>query len=576
MVTVLPPRFVRTLRRAALTTAAPMALLAAALPAAVNAQAVALPPPPPQQVPAGIVNSIVAGDISNIAASADSLTTTVTQTSARAVIDWQQLSVTAGTTLAFVQPDANSITLNRVLAGGPATVIDGTVTGNGKIWILNPSGLFIGQGGSITTSGFLASTGSINVTDFMDGASRISITDATDAAISNLGQITINSGHAVLAGTRVDNGGFVSANLGVVAMGSGTAFTLDFTGDQLIAFAIAQGLPSGSASGGLYNGGTLSAAGGTLFMTARAATDAIGAVINTNGTVMAQSVSLKEGHIVLDAGPGGSITASGTIDAAGFPGGSINITGNMQLNGPLTIATNGDLQIDGTISSQTDGMLSPQTETFASVLFDGVPLSNQNIAIGANAWNVYSFDVTATNSSSTISFDAYQRPAWNGLDSVYFGVGSALTGTNLLVNGGFESGDLSGWTNQHPNDAYTWSAVATGTYDLSAFEGSFFASTGCVDGACTLSQSVATTPGTSYSLSFAFNPGATFSGPRSLDVSAGNLTIAGINMPSDQINVSIAGSGTITGPVAANILRKTGLGSLRLGGFSNAIAELAC
>ena len=60
---------------------------------------------------------------------------TVTQTSARAVLDWGNLSVAAGSTLQFVQPDRNSITLNRV-TGGTASAINGTLTANGQVWVV--------------------------------------------------------------------------------------------------------------------------------------------------------------------------------------------------------------------------------------------------------------------------------------------------------------------------------------------------------------------------------------------------------------------------------------------------------
>jgi hypothetical protein len=54
-----------------------------------------------------------------------------------------------------------------------------------------------------------------------------------------------------LLGTGVVNSGVISAHLGSIALGSGNAFTLDFNGDQLINFTVAQ--EASTASVGIYN-----------------------------------------------------------------------------------------------------------------------------------------------------------------------------------------------------------------------------------------------------------------------------------------------------------------------------------
>src|SRR4051812_19376490 len=46
----------------------------------------------------------------------------VTQSSARAIISWQDFSIAAGSVTRFVQPDATSATLNRVVSGLPSTL----------------------------------------------------------------------------------------------------------------------------------------------------------------------------------------------------------------------------------------------------------------------------------------------------------------------------------------------------------------------------------------------------------------------------------------------------------------------
>ncbi|WP_439545587.1 beta strand repeat-containing protein, partial [Sandarakinorhabdus sp.] len=342
MTNTMSPRFARRARAVVLAAAAPMALSVAGLPA--RAQ-VATPPS----------FAVNAGTIGSVVTSGDGLTTTITQTSQRAVLDWQTLSVASGNRLEFSQPNAGAITLNRVAAGGPGTVIDGTISANGKVWILDPSGLFIGAAGRINTAGFLASTGSINTADFMASANRLTISGITEAGIVNEGQITINAaagtGYAVLAGMQVHNGqafvsgvttaeagnALITAELNSIVLGSGNAFTLDFAGDGLISFAIAQDLTSQETGGGIFNSGTISAAGGTVLMTSRAAAGAVGAVINTDGLVEARSVTLANGTIKLGsveyaAGTNGTVSISGITDVSAGKGpqagGTILATGD--------------------------------------------------------------------------------------------------------------------------------------------------------------------------------------------------------------------------------------------------------
>ncbi len=402
MFNTMPPRFARRTRAAVLAAAAPMALSLAGLPA--RAQ-LAVPITPPSF-------AVNAGTIGSVVTSGDGLTTTITQTSQRAVLDWQQFSVASGKTLVFAQPNAGAITLNRVAIGGPGTVIDGTISANGKVWILNPSGLFIGAGGRINTAGFLASTGSINTADFMAAASRLTISGVTDASIVNQGQITINAaagtGYAVLAGMRVENGqSFVSgtttaeagnalivAELNSITLGSGSAFTLDFAGDGLINFAIAENLTAQQTGGGIFNSGTISAAGGTVLMTARAAAGAVGAVINTNGLVEAHSVTLANGSIKLGAveyaaGVNGTVSISGITDVSAGEGlqagGKILATGDkIIVSSTATLDATGQgggeirLGSAATIAGQAASTVATLVEIAANATLDASATVNGN------------------------------------------------------------------------------------------------------------------------------------------------------------------------------------------------------
>src|SRR5262245_35604435 len=82
------------------------------------------------------------------------------------------------------------------------------------------------------------------------------------------------------------------------------------------------------------------------------------------------------------------------------------------------------------------------------------------------------------------------------------GVGSA--GADLIVNGGFEAGDFSGWITNF-NDPFNNSVIPNSPPNSDAgFEskaGTHFALLGDTGGLGTLSQTVSDTPGVTYTLS---------------------------------------------------------------------------
>src|SRR5262249_49333404 len=154
-------------------------------------------------------------------------------------------NIRAGEKTQFVQPNAGSVMLNRVTGNPSPSVIDGMLTANGQVFLINPSGVLFGKTATVNTASFLATTSDISNADFMAGSYTFNIPGKPDASIVNHGKITAASGgFAALVAPGVRNTGTITATLGTVALASGNVFTLDFYGDRLITLAVTDQIAS--------------------------------------------------------------------------------------------------------------------------------------------------------------------------------------------------------------------------------------------------------------------------------------------------------------------------------------------
>ena len=256
-------------------------------------------------------------------------TTTINQNSDKAIINWNSFSIGSGETTRFNQPSSSSIALNRVTGNDPSSIF-GNLSANGKIMLINPNGIFFGTGSNVDVAGLIATTAQIKDSDFLNG-NHAFVQDANKTAgIVNEGTIKVaDTGLAALVAPSVENRGIIQANLGKVVLGSGKAFTVvDTYGDNLIQFATDSEL----ANAKVANSGTIMANGGKVLMTAKAAAGVVDNVINMDGVIEANSVTQRNGEIILSGGNHGIVKVAGTIKArgqtAGLKGGKVKITGD--------------------------------------------------------------------------------------------------------------------------------------------------------------------------------------------------------------------------------------------------------
>ncbi|MFL5051594.1 MAG: filamentous hemagglutinin N-terminal domain-containing protein, partial [Xanthobacteraceae bacterium] len=279
----------------------------------------------------------------------------IDQWSQRAIINWYTFNIGAGESTRFNQPDSSSVVLNRVTGGVGPSEIFGTVTANGRVFVINRDGILFGPNAVIDTAGFLATTSDIKNDDFMAGRYNFNIPGRPDASIVNHGTITAQSaGFAALVAPGVRNTGTITATLGTVGLAAGNSFTLDLYGDKLITLAVGDSIAgqvrdvqTGQTLNSLVeNTGRLRANGGRVELTAAAARTVVDSVINNTGVVEANRIGQRGGTIVLSAATAGTkgagapkqtVKLSGTLSAAAKDGGK----------GGKVVVTGEDIQVTG-------------------------------------------------------------------------------------------------------------------------------------------------------------------------------------------------------------------------------------
>jgi filamentous hemagglutinin family protein len=277
--------------------------------------------------------------------------TTIDQSSQRAAIDWQSFDVGAAAKVQFNQPDASAIALNRV-TGGNLSQINGQISANGQIVLINQSGVVFGRGAQVNAESVVVSTSDIPTSDFMAGRMNFSGPPNPGAKIVNNGKITArDAGLVGLVAPQVINRGVITAELGQVVLAGAAAFTLDLYGDRLISLDVTRAVRAVDVGGKLVpalvtNGGLIVADGGRVTLTAQDADALVTQLINAGGTIRADTVGAQTGTISL-SGIGGNIRIAGNLlargSAAGTQGGAIQAL----TDGTVAVVAGADLDVSG-------------------------------------------------------------------------------------------------------------------------------------------------------------------------------------------------------------------------------------
>jgi filamentous hemagglutinin family protein len=317
-------------------------------------------------LPAGGVVSAGSASISSGAGN-----TTITQTTQNAAINWQSFSIGATEAVRFVQPNSNSVMLNRVMGSDPSSIL-GSLTANGKVFLMNPNGILFGQGAQVNVGGLVASTLNMTDADFMAGTYRLSGTGS--GSIVNQGSINADGGYVALLGASVSNQGVISARLGSITLAAGNAMTLDVAGDGLLNVTVNQG----AVNALVENGGLIRADGGQVWLTAKSAGDLLQSAVNNTGVIQAQTIVNQSGTIMLMGDmQSGTVNVGGTLDASAPNGGNGGFIETSAAH--VNIASNARVTTVAPMGRTGTWLIDPQDFTIGSAPGDnitGATLSN--------------------------------------------------------------------------------------------------------------------------------------------------------------------------------------------------------
>lgn len=240
--------------------------------------------------------------------------TTINQSSQTLSINWQTFNVGVGQTVNFVQPSSTALAINQILDTNGSRIL-GNINANGQVWLINPNGVFFGQGSQVNVGALLAST--LNPLSQQGESTQVFGKGGTGSVI-NKGNINIaNGGYIALIANKVSNQGNLIAPQGTVALAGGSQVTLSFADNELYQLKVDQSTLNNLAE----NKQLIQADGGTVFLSAGAKQSLLASIVNNEGIIEAQSVENKEGKIILLAGmAAGTTKVAGTLDASAEKG----------------------------------------------------------------------------------------------------------------------------------------------------------------------------------------------------------------------------------------------------------------
>jgi len=262
-------------------------------------------------------------------------TLTVTNTPG-AVINWQGFSIGRDELTRFMQQSPVSSILNRVVGGNPSDIL-GRLTSNGRVFLINSSGITFGIGSQIDVAGLVASSLSLSDSDFIAGRLRFS-GNGSERRVVNYGGITTPvGGRVVLVAPQVENSGMIRTPSGDIVLAAGSTVQLADAAFPSIQVEVSAPSDRALALGDLSPSGNVFAY-----------------LVKQSGLLNASSAAQGDGgRVALRSAGGIQLTPASIVEAGGTAGGQIEISSrDAALVGGLVTAgayggTGGTVRVEG-------------------------------------------------------------------------------------------------------------------------------------------------------------------------------------------------------------------------------------
>ncbi|EHA14341.1 filamentous hemagglutinin outer membrane protein, partial [Halomonas sp. HAL1] len=321
------------------------------------------------------------------------LQTLITQTTDKAVINWQDFNIDAAELVKFVQNNSSSVALNRV-TGDTVSQIQGALTANGNIFLLNPNGIMFGSSASVDVAGLVASTFDIADQDFMDGKFNFTGDMMSSASISNDGELKVGDGGFVyLIAPNVENTGHIIANVGSVTLGSDGTYNIDLAGNGLIKFEVSNATLNGATSS-VENSGDITA--DHVLLSGSQTREVMSSVVNTGDITAATELTMA----------GDAVEQSGTVNAQST---IVEADQNIVSSGGSISGSSATLKAGNNIGTSSQSLytnvdsLSVENDSGNAYVGEADGLNELNVATGGNAYvslNTGDDDIDTSNNAS--------------------------------------------------------------------------------------------------------------------------------------------------------------------------------
>ncbi len=255
----------------------------------------------------------------------------VNQTTQQGIVNWNTFNVGSSASVYFNQPTNKSTILNNVVTG--KSIINGSIFSNGRLILVNPTGILMGPTSAVRAEGAILSTLNITNQNFLNN----NLSFSTDKLSQLTASGKIDAQYVALISPEINNKGQIIAKAST-ALAAGDDVLLSISGSNKLTVKVKPSKLKSLAK----NEGTIETKNGIVTIKADAAQSLVDetikitdskaqGLVSENGVIklVSNTGSIEASEIKIDAGSKGEANISGKLDVNSLSGkgGDVEITG---------------------------------------------------------------------------------------------------------------------------------------------------------------------------------------------------------------------------------------------------------